>query len=113
MKGIKIHKLDDMKGGWFVGDFCPSVLRSTDFEVGYKQYLKGQRDERHYHKIATEITVIVRGRAIICDKELEQGDIITIQAGVVSGFEALTDVDLIVVKFPSVPNDKYIHAIDA
>jgi hypothetical protein len=36
------------------------------------------------------------------------GDIITIEPGYATDFEALTDVSTTVIKFPCVKNDKYI-----
>ena len=37
---MKKYKLDDMKGGWFVGNFEPSVMKA-DFEVGIHRHKKG------------------------------------------------------------------------
>ena len=30
-----------MKGGWFVGNFEPSVFKTKNFEVGYLEHKKG------------------------------------------------------------------------
>lgn len=101
-------KLSDMIGGWFVGDFSPVAHRSSDFEVGVKSYKAGAYDALHFHKIATEITVIISGRAEMAGKPVEAGDIITIHPGERSDFRAIEDTTLAVVKFPSVPSDKYM-----
>ena len=47
---MKKFKMSDMKGGWFVGDFEPSVLRTKNFEVGYHTHKKGDDTSNHYHK---------------------------------------------------------------
>lgn len=97
-----------MTGGWFAGDFEPSVLRSTQFEAGVKRYRAGDVDSLHHHKIAKEVTVIISGRASMCGTELSEGDIILIEPGESVRFMAITDVVLVVVKEPSVAGDKYL-----
>ena len=57
--------LDAMIGGWFVGDFEPSVIRTKDFEVAVKKYKAGDKEARHIHKVATELTVIISGKVLI------------------------------------------------
>ena len=105
---MKRAKLADMKGGWFVGDFAPSVVRSSDFETAIKKYTKGQREPEHYHARTTEITVIVTGRARMMGEIVEAGDILLLEHGEATGFEALEDTITCVVKFPSVPDDKVV-----
>jgi quercetin dioxygenase-like cupin family protein len=96
-----------MTGGWFVGDFAPTVFKTDQFEVGLKYYKKGDYEDRHVHKIAAEITVIVTGHARMNDKNFETGDIIVLEPGESMDFAALTDCSTLVVKLPSVKNDKY------
>ena len=55
------HNLNDFIKGWFIGDFKPTLLKTTDFEVGIKRYKVGDSESTHYHKIATEYTIIVEG----------------------------------------------------
>ena len=105
---MKIAKLDDMVKGWFVGNFNPTLLKTNDVEVAVKEYKKGDKEEKHYHKIATEITIIVSGRVKMNGIEYSKGDIIVIEPNEVTDFEALEDTVNTVVKFPGVNNDKYI-----
>lgn len=107
MSGDAFH-LKDMIGGWFVGDFEPTVARTDAFEVGVKSYKAGDRDARHYHKIAREITLVVSGSVRMLDKVWDAGSIVVIEPGVVNEFEALTDATLTVVKIPSAKDDKYL-----
>ena len=46
-----------MKGGWFVGNFEPTAFKTKDCEVAYVKHFKDQEWEKHFHKIATEITL--------------------------------------------------------
>ena len=102
------NNLNEMKLGWFVGDFNPSLFKTQDVEVAIKKYEAGKRDLAHYHKIATEITVIIEGKAIMNGVEYNKDDIITIYPNEVSSFIAIEDVTLAVVKIPGEKNDKYM-----
>ncbi len=101
------HKLAAMVKGWFVGDFAPAALRTPAVEVGVKEYAAGDTEAAHRHQVATELTVIVRGRAVLGGREWGPGDIVTVEPGEATAFEALTDVTTVVVKLPSVAGDKY------
>lgn len=104
---MRTAKLSQMTKGWFVGNFDPTLLRTNDVEVAVKTYRAGDHEGAHYHKIATEITVIISGRVKMCDTEYEAGDIIVIEPGEVTAFTALTDAVNAVVKIPGANNDKY------
>jgi mannose-6-phosphate isomerase-like protein (cupin superfamily) len=101
------HKLDAMIRGWFVGDFEPSVERSSDVEVAEKHYVAAEAEERHLHKVATELTAVVSGRVRMDGVELGPGDIVRIPPGQPSDFLALTDAVVVAVKMPAVAGDKY------
>ncbi len=100
--------LDEMIGGWFVGDFEPSVIRTKDFEVAVKSYKAGDKEARHVHKVATELTVIISGRVLMNSQEYEEGSIVEIPPNTSSDFEAIDDTVTVVVKTPSVSGDKYV-----
>lgn len=105
---MKVYKMSDMIGGWFIGDFEPTTFNTENFEVCYKQHPKGEEWDTHYHKISTEINYIIRGEMMINDDLLKEGDIFILEPNEVSKPEFLTDCELIVVKTPSAKNDKYI-----
>jgi hypothetical protein len=100
--------LEDMKGGWFIGNFEPSLFKTNDVEVGVKKYKKGTYENAHFHKIATEFTLILNGRVRMSGVEYTSGQIIKINPNEVTDFEALTDVTTVVVKLPGASNDKYL-----
>lgn len=96
-----------MINGWFVGNFEPNVIKSKDFEVGIKYYKQNDYEERHYHKISTEITVIVDGAVKMNGNIYKKGDIVVINPNESTDFLALSDSITAVVKIPSTKNDKY------
>ncbi len=102
-----MSNLRDMIGGWFIGDFEPSVFRTKEFEVAIKKYSAGDKEPRHMHKVAVEFTVIVSGRVKMNSEEYGEGDIICIIPNESSDFEVLEDTVTVVVKKPSVAGDKY------
>ncbi|MER2042279.1 MAG: hypothetical protein ABS943_00350 [Pantoea agglomerans] len=100
--------LDKMVRGWFIGGFEPSVLKTTDVEVAVQHFKAGDKEARHYHKIATEITVIVKGRVIMNGQEYNEGAIIKINPGESTDFIAIENTITTVVKLPGALNDKYL-----
>ncbi len=105
---MKIVKLEDMVRGWFVGNFEPTLIKTNEVEVAVKKYKKGDFEQSHYHKIATEITVVVSGTVKMNGVEYTKGSIILIEPNEVTDFEALEDTVNTVVKFPGASNDKYL-----
>ncbi len=104
---MELSHLKDMIGGWIVGDFEPSILKSKDCEVAVKRYKAGDSEQQHFHKIAQELTLIVAGRVKMFNKEFTDGDIVLIKPGEVTGFLSITDSITVVVKKPSIIGDKY------
>ena len=105
---MKMTKLEEMTGGWFIGNFEPSLLKTNDLEVAVKKYSAGDSEQSHYHKVATEYTVIIEGKVRMMGIEYNQGDILTIHPMESTDFLALTDVTTVVVKVPGASDDKYI-----
>jgi quercetin dioxygenase-like cupin family protein len=105
---MKTARLENMVKGWFVGNFDPTLIRTNDVEVAVKEYRKGDHEDRHYHKISTEITVISSGRVRMNGSEYVKGDIIVIEPNQSTDFEVLEDTITTVVKFPGANNDKYM-----
>lgn len=102
-----VKHLDDMIKGWFVGNFEPSLYKTNNCEVAVKTYKKGDKEKKHYHNIATEITVVVKGRVQMFGNIYAEGDIIVVEPGDATSFEALEDAMNVVVKIPGANNDKY------
>ena len=104
---MDIFKIEDMVKGWFIGNFEPSLYKTDNVEIGLKQYSAGDSEDSHYHKIATEFTVIINGLVEMNGNKYQDGDIIVVKPGESTDFKALTDVKTLVVKLPGALNDKY------
>jgi hypothetical protein len=101
-------ELFDMKGGWFIGDFEPAILRSKEFECGMKKYDAGHIEDSHVHKQATEITLITDGVCTINDVIFASQDICVLEPGDIAKFIAITNCTTVVIKVPSIPGDKFL-----
>ena len=105
-------KLDQFTKGWLVGDFSPVLFNSKDIEIGVKKYKQGDKESRHVHKIITEYTVIISGKFKMNNNIISENDIVVIKPGESTDFECLEDGSNLVIKTPSIPNDKYVINIE-
>jgi quercetin dioxygenase-like cupin family protein len=104
---MKIDRLENMKKGWFVGNFEPSLYKTEDVEVAIKRYKAGDHEDRHFHKIATEITIIISGEVEINKHRYKKGDMIVVEPSESVDFKAIADAITAVVKIPGALDDKY------
>ena len=105
---MKKCKLSDSGArGWFIGDFPDAVIRTKDFEVNYQVNKKGPSPS-HYHKIITEVQLVVSGCMIINGVEFGPGDICVLDPNEEYHAEYLEETATVAVKFPSIPTDKYL-----
>ena len=96
-----------MKRGWFIGDFNPSVLRTSDFEVGLLTHKKNEVWPIHVHKLCIEYNLLVEGRMTINGVSISPGTIFVIDKNEISAPTFLEDCLILCVKTPSIPRDKY------
>jgi hypothetical protein len=106
---MKKFKLAEMVKGWFVGNFSPTILKTEACEVAVKNYRAGDREDWHYHKIATEVTVILSGVVEMNGERHGTGEIIQIDPLEGTDFYAVTDTTTVVVKIPGATHDKYLR----
>jgi len=104
---MKITKLTDYKAGWFVGNFEPTAHKTKDFEVGTTIHPKGSEWPKHYHKKSREINYLIRGKMLIQDQEIVGGDVFVFEPYEVADPIFLEDCEVLVIKTPSVPGDKF------
>lgn len=104
---MKIDKMENMIGGWFIGNFSTTSYKTDQFEVSYKKHPAGEKWDFHYHTLVTEINYLVRGKMIIQGQELNEGDIFTLKPYEVADPKFITDCEIVCVKTPSI-NDKII-----
>lgn len=104
----EIFKFEKMTRGWFVGEFEPSVFKTKEAEVAFHFHPKGFVGGAHIHKIGTEISLITSGRVKINGLDLKKGDIFVFKPGIpMTGSSFLEDTEMVVVRIPSFPRDKY------
>lgn len=104
---MTVDKLSKYFKGWLCGNFDLSLFRTLDFEVAIKKYNKGDFEKLHHHLYATEYTIIAQGKVRMNNIEYITDDIIIIEPTESTDFEALEDTITVVIKTPSVKNDKY------
>ena len=102
------NNLRNFVKGWFIGNFEPTLDPTSDFEIAIKRYKAGDEEEEHTHKIATEYTVIISGQVEMNGIQYIQDDIIIMHPGYSTNFKCIIDAVTVVVKTPSVKNDKYV-----
>ncbi|MEA8593007.1 hypothetical protein PZT57_30640 [Pseudomonas aeruginosa] len=105
---MKTARIENMTKGWFVGAFSPTAHHTNSCEVALKTYKAGETEEAHFHKIATETTLIVSGKVEMCDQVWGPGDIVVLEPGDITAFRCLEDTVTVVVKEPGALNDKYL-----
>ena len=105
---MKISRIEDMIGGWFVGNFEPSAYKSKDVEVSYKTHLKDEDWGIHYHEYVTEVNLLVRGSMIIQGKKLTSGDIFVMKPYEIADPKFIEDCEIVCVKMPGITGDKIV-----
>lgn len=110
---MNIFNINDMKNGWFIGNFEPSAFKTSYFEIGHHHMKRGEIAIPHIHKQAWELNYIIKGKIKVGklndgEVELQQGQIFVYDPHEIADGEAIEDTDLVVVKCPSIPGDKYL-----
>ena len=106
---IKADSLSRFKGGWFIGNFEPSLFKTDDFEIAVKTHPAFEEWPEHYHAVATEYNVVVEGHVIINDYDhYWDGDIFIVEPGDTIKPYFKTDCTIVTVKVPCVLGDKYV-----
>jgi len=107
MSEVEKYRIEDFKGGWFIGNFEPSLFKTNEFECSIKLHPKGEVWEKHYHKIAKEYNYVFKGIVEIDGQEYKEGDIFVINPGFVVDPIFKEDCTICCVKTPCVIGDKY------
>ena len=104
---MEIYNLSEMTKGWFIGPFSPTLFNTKDFECAVKRYSAGDREAAHFHRVATEYTVIAEGTVRMGGIIYGRDSVLIVQPGEATDFEAITDAITFVVKVPAIAGDKY------
>ena len=103
--------------GYFIGQFMGQrgfpELETEEVEVAWKTLPTNFSEEPHYHKGGVEINIVIKGsyKAIVNGQELTltAGNFLVVYPQtVLQNVSAEEGTELIVVKAPSVPDDKFI-----
>jgi len=94
--------------GWFAGQFDRAVFVTNQFEAAFQTNYPGEVSAAHYHKIATEINLITRGRVRINGEIYTAGMGLILYPGDIGECEYLEETDTFVIKTPGPLNDKYL-----
>jgi choline kinase len=106
---VKNGCLGDMKRGWLIGDFEPSIHRTKDVEIGYLFHPKGQSWPAHVHNEADEMNVLIRGKMIMNNETINEKDIFIVKKGMLTRSVFLEDCEILCIKVPSNTCDKVCY----
>jgi mannose-6-phosphate isomerase-like protein (cupin superfamily) len=104
---MDVSHISDFKGGWFIGNFEPTLLKNAGFEASIKLHKKGEHWPTHYHKIATEYNVVVVGRMTIQNQSLEAGNVFVLHPYEIADPVFHEDTIIVCIKHPGAANDKF------
>jgi dTDP-glucose pyrophosphorylase len=106
---IKNESIDETKytRGWLIGDFIPSIEKNKNAEIGYLYHEKMSTWDYHYHKESIEINILVNGSEQINGITYQANDLFIIDKNIISCPIFLDNCEIICIKIPSMPKDKY------
>ena len=107
---MKVSKLSDYTRGWIIGDFEPSILRTKTLKLPYSLIQKGKSGCRIKNYIIikkVEYNILVSGKMMMQDQELNAGDVFVLDRYEVADPVFLEDCKVVCVKTPSIPSDKF------
>ena len=105
---MKLFDPKDYQGGWFIGDFEPSIWRTSAYEVGYKHHTAGEPWPTHYHEHMDELTFLLSGTMIRQGQTMTGPVIFELSRGEIADPVFVTDCTIFIIKAPSVPGDKVV-----
>ena len=98
----------DYTRGWFIGDFTPSIIKTSMFEVGMLEHKQNEKHGFHYHEHLIEINYLIKGTMILNNTQIFAGQIFTLYKNQIACPKFLEDCTLVCIKIPSVKGDKVI-----
>jgi dTDP-glucose pyrophosphorylase len=104
---IELTALNTMTRGWLIGDFEPNIVRTKDYEVGILHHHEGEVWPAHLHKEADEINVLLKGRMVLNNIEINSGTIFKVPKGLLTKAKFIEDCQIVCIKTISNTKDKY------
>ena len=74
-----MKRLNEYPGGWLVGSFSPTLVKSDEMEIGLKTFKQYAYEGFFYRKRDAEKIVVLDGCLLVNGKEYKKGDIIEIE----------------------------------
>lgn len=105
---MRVSNLADYWRGWFLGNFEPTVLKTEQFEVGILTHNKGEQWPAHIHQKSTEYNVLLEGKMRVNGRIINKNDVFIIEKNEIAQPIFDEDCRILVIKVPSIPNDKII-----
>lgn len=105
---MKVSRIEDTVGGWYIGNFPAAAYQTKGFEVSYKIHKKDEDWAWHYHEHLDEINLLISGSMIMCGQTLRPGDIFIVDPKEIADPVFLEDCHVICVKAPNFTNDKIV-----
>lgn len=106
MKSFDLEK--DFTRGWLVGMFSNPILLTDKFEICIKKFKAGETESIHYHKLTTEVTIVISGVVEMCGKIFKANSVIVLEPEEASSFKCVEDAITVAFRNGSFPQDKYI-----
>ena len=95
--------------GWFVGNFHPTLLRTSDFEVGINIHKKTVDSyDFHYHEEVEEFNILIWGNMILNNVNITQGQYFNVKPRQITCSIYTEDTMILCVKSISSPKDKFL-----
>lgn len=104
----RIWNVYEFTRGWFLGNFSPSILDTSDFEIGILSHTKGETWPFHYHQEADEYNVLLQGKMLLNNHLLESNTQFVLYKNEIACPFFLEDCRVLCIKSPSRPKDKHI-----
>lgn len=93
---MEIKHLNEMRGGWFAGDFEPVALTMENSEIAIKRYMQYYIESAYCHPSATVMYVLLSGSIQLNEKVLSQPySMAVFSPGESVYFTALADSDVL------------------
>ena len=89
-------------------EFKPSFLKTQLYEIEILKYNSGEKHIFHYHKISTEINLLLKGKMKINGCNIYTTQLFIYEPKQISCHEFLEDCEILCIKIPSINDDTYI-----
>jgi dTDP-glucose pyrophosphorylase/mannose-6-phosphate isomerase-like protein (cupin superfamily) len=94
--------------GRFVGNFNPTIYKTSFFEAALQHFTKDEPAPVHYHKKCKDYNFIVQGKLLVNNVPVDENDLIIFEPRQLFHAKFLTNCVLVNIKVPTSSNDVYI-----